>query len=218
MSTTSRRRPGRPRQMPAHEQRAVVLDAARQVFARTGLRAATIGEIARAAGVSRQSVYAQFEDKGTLFDAAVTALVGEMKAAFGSPPAPGTADDDDDVAWLRCLYTPVLTYFAEHPEALSLFKEADRVNHPTFLRYRAELAAAYERAILERTAQRGLQLGRLPRVLVVMFIAMSSTLLTMVADGSLPNAEVLGDLLAEFTVGGFDQLVTRAPEIIERLG
>jgi AcrR family transcriptional regulator len=216
MSTTSRRRPGRPRQMPAHEQRAVVLDAARRVFARTGLRAATIGEIARVAGVSRQSVYAQFENKATLFDAAVTALVGEMKAAFGSPSAPGPADDD--VAWLRCLYSPVLTYFAQHPEALSLFKEADRVNHPTFLQYRVELAAAYEHAILERTAQRGLRLGRLPRVLVVMFIAMSSALLTMVEDGSLPDAEVLGDLLAEFTVGGFGQLVTRAPEIIERLG
>jgi len=51
--------------------RAALLDAALTVFARYGYRKASMDEIARAAGVSRQGLYLQFADKEDLFRASV---------------------------------------------------------------------------------------------------------------------------------------------------
>src|SRR5919106_7009672 len=49
------------------ETRASVLAAARSVFARRGLRGASLEEIAEEAGVSRGAVYYNFDDKEHLF-------------------------------------------------------------------------------------------------------------------------------------------------------
>jgi AcrR family transcriptional regulator len=51
--------------------RAALLDAALTVFARYGYRKASMDEIARTAGVSRQGLYLQFADKEDLFRASV---------------------------------------------------------------------------------------------------------------------------------------------------
>jgi AcrR family transcriptional regulator len=74
---------------PRHE---ALLDAAVAVFARYGFRKASMDEVARAAGVSRQGLYLQFADKEALFreavayklnrqlQAAVAALANERQA------------------------------------------------------------------------------------------------------------------------------------------
>jgi AcrR family transcriptional regulator len=53
------------------QRRAALLDAALTVFARYGYRKASMDEIARSAGVSRQGLYLHFADKEELFRASV---------------------------------------------------------------------------------------------------------------------------------------------------
>src|SRR3954470_14093464 len=50
-----------------------IVDAARSVFLSQGYDAASMGEIARAAGVSKGTLYVYFENKEQLFDAIVMA-------------------------------------------------------------------------------------------------------------------------------------------------
>jgi TetR/AcrR family transcriptional regulator of autoinduction and epiphytic fitness len=51
--------------------RAALLDSALMVFVRFGYRKASMDEIARSAGISRQSLYLQFADKQDLFRASI---------------------------------------------------------------------------------------------------------------------------------------------------
>lgn len=55
--------------------RAVIIDAARQVFMRDGWQKATIAAIAGRAAVSPETVYAGFRNKRTLLEEAITAAV-----------------------------------------------------------------------------------------------------------------------------------------------
>jgi AcrR family transcriptional regulator len=65
--------------------RDALLDAAVGVFARYGFRKASMDEVARAAGVSRQGLYLQFADKEALFRKAVThKLTRQLSAAIAA--------------------------------------------------------------------------------------------------------------------------------------
>ncbi|MBO0849606.1 MAG: TetR/AcrR family transcriptional regulator [Pseudonocardia sp.] len=194
-----------------------MLAAATRVFARVGLLAATIEQIAQEGGVTRQAIYEQFGDKNALFDTVVGEMGEEMLAAFGTPA--DVSLDVDDVAWLRRCNMPVHSYFADHPIAVTLLREAERVRNPAFVHYRARLTAAYTEAVRERLARRGCgQQGRLPAVLVALFFAMSSTLITMPWEGDPPDSDTLLDLLSEFTVGGLERLAVARQDVIGRLG
>jgi AcrR family transcriptional regulator len=59
----------------AEERRAELLDAALGVFARYGYRKASMDEVARAAGLSRQGLYLHFPSKEVLFRAVVAFLL-----------------------------------------------------------------------------------------------------------------------------------------------
>jgi AcrR family transcriptional regulator len=62
-----------------------VLDAAVSVFARYGFRKASMDEVARAAGVSRQGLYLQFANKEELFRKAVEhSLNNQLNAAVAA--------------------------------------------------------------------------------------------------------------------------------------
>jgi AcrR family transcriptional regulator len=67
-----RRGRGRPQARSDEETRALILEAARQEFARTGFAATSIESVARHAGVSTKTLYRLFPDKKALFEAMVT--------------------------------------------------------------------------------------------------------------------------------------------------
>jgi AcrR family transcriptional regulator len=60
-----------PRRLPARERRTALLDAAREVFARSGLAGATLKDIGTAAGVDPSIVYRHFENKEAIFEEAI---------------------------------------------------------------------------------------------------------------------------------------------------
>lgn len=69
----------------AESRREALLEAAVGVFARYGFRKASMDEVARAAGVSRQGLYLQFADKEELFRKAVTfKLTRQLSAAIAA--------------------------------------------------------------------------------------------------------------------------------------
>ncbi len=73
------RRAGRPRDPAKY---AAIVDAARRAFFSRGFGAATIEEIAQAAGVSKVTVYSRFGDKETLFEEVIRAESMRMAAVF----------------------------------------------------------------------------------------------------------------------------------------
>jgi TetR/AcrR family transcriptional regulator, mexJK operon transcriptional repressor len=70
---------GRPKDM---EKRAAILRAAHQLFLGRGLSAVTIDDVAGEAGVSKMTVYSNFEDKEAIFEAVVGAQAGRMEDTF----------------------------------------------------------------------------------------------------------------------------------------
>jgi AcrR family transcriptional regulator len=62
-----------------------ILLAAAEVFARRGYAAATLAELAEAAGYAAPSLYRYFEGKEEIFQSLVDLLVGEMIATFDEP-------------------------------------------------------------------------------------------------------------------------------------
>jgi AcrR family transcriptional regulator len=74
-----------PEAEPADARQLAVLDAAVAVFARYGFRKASMEEVARAAGVSRQGLYLQFANKEELFRRALEhSLNNQLNAAVAA--------------------------------------------------------------------------------------------------------------------------------------
>jgi len=75
----------------AQETRALLLDAAEQVFHRRGVSRTTLNDIAEAAGVTRGAIYHHFENKADLFHAMVERVTLPMETARmqNLAPAPG---------------------------------------------------------------------------------------------------------------------------------
>lgn len=77
-----------PAEVVARSQRERLLDAAIRVVAEKGYAATTIGDLTKAAGVSRTTFYELFEDKEACFlaayDNAIEALVRQVTAAYES--------------------------------------------------------------------------------------------------------------------------------------
>ena len=67
-----------------HTRRDILLAAA-EVFARRGYAAATLAELAEAAGFAAPSLYRYFESKEEIFRSLVELLVEEIKATFDEP-------------------------------------------------------------------------------------------------------------------------------------
>lgn len=80
------RRAGRPRDPAKY---AAIVEAARAAFFARGLHAATIEEIAQAAGVSKVTVYSRFGDKETLFEEVIRVESARMASVFEDGLASG---------------------------------------------------------------------------------------------------------------------------------
>jgi TetR/AcrR family transcriptional repressor of mexJK operon len=86
-----RRGAGRPRDPAKY---AAIVEAARESFFARGFHAATMEEIASAAGVSKVTVYSRFGDKETLFEEVIRAESARMAATFEERLAAGDKLED----------------------------------------------------------------------------------------------------------------------------
>lgn len=86
--TAEPRKAGRPRDPAKYE---AIVAAARETFFARGFHAATIEDIAQAAGVSKVTVYSRFGDKETLFEEVIRAESQRMSAIFEEELAAGNS-------------------------------------------------------------------------------------------------------------------------------
>ncbi len=140
------RRAGRPRDPAKY---GAIVEAARAAFFARGFHAATVEDIAQAAGVSKVTVYSRFGDKETLFEEVIRVESGRMAGVF-----------DDGMLAGRCLeerlnaYGTVLMGFMYSEEHMAV----DRV-------LMNEIAQSPRLAERFYQAGPGLCIGRLAEVL-----------------------------------------------------
>jgi AcrR family transcriptional regulator len=91
-----------------------IVEGARKVFLAQGFDAASMGEIARAAGVSKGTLYVYFKDKEELFDAIVRSeCAAQAESVFSLDP------DDHDVEGVLTRLGIEFIKFLTRPGALS---------------------------------------------------------------------------------------------------
>lgn len=98
--------------LPRPERRRQLLDVARRVFAARGYEAASLEEIAEAAGVTRPVVYSHFGDKQSLFEAVVSEEIDRVEAVVSA----AIADPGEPRELLERGLRAFFDYVREHPD------------------------------------------------------------------------------------------------------
>lgn len=216
MSTPdSGRGPGRPRKISVDRQRELVLHAATRAFVHTGAETATIEEIARLAGLTRQSVYELYGERGALFDAAVNrARERAIDALSGGVLHPPEADL---ATVARRDYARIFEFVSNEPAEYELLRLAERRGNEVLTELHAQLAPLYASASRRRWEAAGVESGRADEALVALYFAMAEEVVRMSRSADEQRSAALLDLLTEFTVGGVTRILRHTPGVIDRL-
>jgi AcrR family transcriptional regulator len=209
------RRPGRPRALPLDEQRRLIVDAGRVVFAQEGYAGATIERVARQAGTARSSVYELFHGKEELFAAVVADSAERFVAALNTRLHEASALELRD--YVRNSYAATFDLFERDRHSVTVLLNAERggLEPPmqavaeTRRRVLTELAASTR----ERWAQYGIEVGGVSEVLSLIFFGVGEAVAVRQAGNPRWDREALIDLLTEFTLGGLYRLGRHADVI-----
>jgi AcrR family transcriptional regulator len=182
--------------------RSTLLDSAARVFARRGLHAASVEQVAEEAGLTKGAVYSNFASKEELFLAMLAERyaerVRELRAIAGAAQTPeatmaaGGADFaaalDADPEW-PALYVEAWAHAVRHPEFAARLIEHHRALRDELAAIGAEQAAAFQ-APFE------------PQRLAAMLLALGNGYaMEHRLDPDAVPAEVMSQLLAVFAAG-----------------
>ncbi len=135
-----------------------LLDAAKRLFNERGYEAATVREIAAAAGLSTGAVFASFTDKADLFGEVIVddcnALADHLKTA-------GLEDVTTEAALLR-LFSQAYAFHRDHLPLIQAAIGHSWVAEPEAAR-RVRGAAKRVRVLVDEVLQRGVERGELSR-------------------------------------------------------
>lgn len=110
-------------QQHRERQRAMILDAARELFIEKGIGATTLGEIAEAVGVTRATIYQYFANQAEIARAILEASFQELQeAAAHSPLWRGELSGYEQLASLLSSFQDG---FASHPESFRFLAQID---------------------------------------------------------------------------------------------
>lgn len=108
-------RPRRPR-AETQEKRALILDAAAQIFAQDGLEGASLRAVAARAGYTPAALYFHFASKEALYAEVLMASLARLGAATTAGAETGATPQ----ARLHAAAVAFFTYYADHPRDLDL--------------------------------------------------------------------------------------------------
>ncbi|AEQ50620.1 TetR/AcrR family transcriptional regulator [Pelagibacterium halotolerans] len=174
------------------EKRRRILEAAQAVMLRTGLRAATMEAIAKAAGIAKPTLYAQFSDKDAVFDALIDDLVCDKSETFARAFDIDAPLDERVGNAMAEMYGSIADMLEGSPHAAELVSEPHRLGRKfkevddAIL---ARLAGAFSDAGIEE-----------PERLATMLLASGSGILAKFPDGSAVRAAIR--LLCERVIRG----------------
>ena len=121
------------------DRREVILRAAAELFARQGVAATTVREIADAAGILSGSLYHHFASKDEIVEAVLAAFLRDLRAGYEEVLGTGGSPVDR----LRGLVETSLTMIARHPRATEIYQsEAHRLRAADGFPYVEESAKA----------------------------------------------------------------------------
>lgn len=113
--TTPERASGGRQRLPAPERRERVLDSALELFARDGY-AASMGDVARAAGVTRTGLYNYYPSKEQLFLAVLETQASELLRHL----APAVTSEGSQAVRARRVVDAMMAYAQERPRSWAL--------------------------------------------------------------------------------------------------
>jgi AcrR family transcriptional regulator len=211
---TRRRGPGRP---PTSERagpssRARLLDAAAKVFAQRGFRAATIDQIAAEAGLSKGTVYWNFDSKADLFAALLEQRIDEPAEQLMEITRTAAAEDTTASA----VSAGLAALIDQQEDVFLLLHEywAAAVRDPALRRSwrkrQARLRKSLARAIEARAETTGLKMTLPAEQVATVFIALAYGL----AMEALADPDVLSEgLYGEFLALTYDGMAARAGRV-----
>ena len=101
---------------PTDAQRTNILDGARRAFARKG-RAATMADVAAAAGISQGLAYRYFSGKEAIYRELIASAVEQAGPAVGPPEPDSSATPWERLTWML---TQIVSYRRDHLEVFQL--------------------------------------------------------------------------------------------------
>jgi len=138
-----------------------IVDAARHLILRNGLRGTTMEAIARQAGIAKPTLYAYFPDKETIYGAIIEALATKLRTSFHAAiSGPGDAAGRIGNA-LAAKYEVIADLLADSPHAAELYSDEDQHVKGHLQALEAEMAAAIVTALRESGTAEPEVLGRL---------------------------------------------------------
>lgn len=150
-----------PARKTSPERRQRILDAARYLILRRGLRATTMEAIAREAGVAKPTLYVYFADKDAVFEAIVGDLTADLLGAFDAALG-GEGDAVERIgAALAAKYKTVARLLESSPHADELYGEHERSGAAQFRAVEQKVEAAVTQALAEAGVVRPRALAQL---------------------------------------------------------
>jgi TetR/AcrR family acrAB operon transcriptional repressor len=146
----------------ALETRDRIIDSAQQVFVAKGVAAATLSDIAAAAGVTRGAIYGHFANKADVFHAMVSRVKLPMDALFEAANHPRA---DDPLATLKSALAACLSEVATNARARDVFSvllSNRAIGAEDWLLERATMSGVEGRARLVRGLRNAMRRGQLP--------------------------------------------------------
>ncbi len=144
--TTAAARPRR--RQPPDVRREQILDAAEAVLLERGLAAATVADVAAAAGVAKGTVYLYFDSKAELLAGLRARYLERLTAALDGPLGPGPRARRSYAARIERLVAASLDYaVAHHRLHHLLLHQAGFSEEDVFARARAAIAALVEAGV-----------------------------------------------------------------------
>jgi AcrR family transcriptional regulator len=138
-----RGRHGLSREEVARSQRERIFWAMAETMSRQGFEGTSVSEVARTAGVSRESFYAQFDSKQDCFMSAMEAAV----EAFVAPALPRPDDGSAPLERIDRLVRRYLDALADRPALARMFLIEVYAAGPQAMERRARLQATYVEAV-----------------------------------------------------------------------
>lgn len=144
------------------DRRDVILERAADLFAKQGVAATTVREIAEAVGILSGSLYHHFSSKDAIVDAIVASFMDDLVARYDAV----LAADTDPATRLRGLVKASIATSAEHPHATEIYQNDARylqaADGQTVVRTNARSVRTAWIKVLEEGAAAGVFRGDVP--------------------------------------------------------
>ena len=143
------------------ERRRRIVDAARFLILRQGLRATTMEAVAREAGVAKPTLYGYFPDRDAVFMTIVEDLVADIVAAVRAALDMGGDVVDRVGAALSAKYKIIARLLEGSPHADELYSEQDRLVAPRVKSMEQNVEAMIAESLATAGVARPRQLAKL---------------------------------------------------------